>query len=209
MVEWGFLYSPKNQGQPGRYPSAAFIEEAFEDLPQNVQVALHVCGPGVLDLLNNEPVVTGLVRKLEQRGGRVQLNFAAHTHKFTLAQVGQCLERFERVRFITQYNTANLHVWQELLAHPNHAILFDASGGRGLSPQVWPQALPGVSCGYAGGLGAENLARELHWITEAASGQPFWIDMEGKLRDVNDRFNPNAVGRCLQIVADFLLQASR
>ncbi|MEI7997808.1 MAG: hypothetical protein WCH01_23235, partial [Methylococcaceae bacterium] len=30
FVEWGFLYSPKRQGNPGRYPSVKRLHEAFE-----------------------------------------------------------------------------------------------------------------------------------------------------------------------------------
>ena len=66
--------------------------------------------------------------------------------------------------------------------------LFDASGGRGLEPLEWPKHLQDWTCGYAGGLGPGNLRRELPRIAAAAGPFPYWIDMESKLRDDEDRF---------------------
>ena len=75
IAEWGFLYSPKRQGQPGRYPSVAMLSKSFSYLPAYVRVALHVCGQGVPDLLTGESTVSGLVAMVGERSGRVQLNF--------------------------------------------------------------------------------------------------------------------------------------
>jgi phosphoribosylanthranilate isomerase len=194
VVEWGFLYSPKRQGQPGRYPSTEFLRKSFQDLPQHVRVALHVCGSGVLQLIEGEPVVTELVQLVGQRGGRIQLNFSAHDiSNFTLDRVRDCIQRFPLIEFITQYNEANVHVWKSLCDVPNHSVLFDASGGRGVAADAWSAPLDGVRCGYAGGLGPENVAREIQAIQSAAGDALFWIDMEGKLRDESDWFD---VGAC-------------
>jgi len=87
---------------------------------------------------------------------------------------------------------------------PNHAILFDASGGHGVSPEYWPAHLPDKSCGYAGGLGPDNLARELPRIQEAAGQGPYWIDMEGKLRNEADRFDLARARLCLAACRQFM-----
>jgi len=78
-AEWGFLYSPSSQGQPGRYPSVEFLRKTFAKLVYwpEVRVALHICGRGVADLLQMEPTVSLLVQHVEEHGGRVQLNFNA------------------------------------------------------------------------------------------------------------------------------------
>lgn len=67
MGEWGFLYSPKRQGRGGRYPAVETLLHAFQTLPAAVQIALHVCGAGVPNLLGEEPVVTGLVEAVAAR----------------------------------------------------------------------------------------------------------------------------------------------
>lgn len=182
FVEWGFLYSPKRQGMPGRYPSVDTILRAFRELPPHVRVALHVCGQGVPDLLDGEPVVHELVTAVARRQGRIQLNFNQRRNQLDLARMGKWLAKHDGLTVITQHNAANAAVYEAFRDHGNHAVLFDASGGQGLSPEVWPVPLLGVSCGYAGGLGPENLRQELDLINNVAAGHIIWVDMEGKLR---------------------------
>jgi hypothetical protein len=47
--------------------------------------------------------------------------------------------------------------------------------------------------GYAGGLGPETVAKVLPQLTQAT---PFWIDMESKIRNGDDRFD---VGLCRRV----------
>lgn len=202
-VEWGFLYSPKRQGTPGRYPSIATLQQAFIKLPHHMKVALHVCGAGVPNLLQGESVVTQLVEMIGYRGGRVQLNFNAARieSKFTLDDVRIFLEKHPSINFITQHNDANVNVHQVLHDLPNHSVLFDASGGRGLAPTGWSKPLEGVHCGYAGGLGPDNLATELLAIQSVAEASPYWVDMEGKLRDQDDRFDLERISSMLDALS--------
>jgi hypothetical protein len=211
IVEWGFLYSPKRQGSPGRYPSVYFLRNAFKELPVHVKVALHICGDGVTQLIHAEAVVSELVQLVGQRGGRVQLNFNARTtqEKFTLAEVHACIARHPDVRFITQNNGANANVWLDLMDLPNHAILFDASGGKGLSADQWVAPLDGVNCGYAGGLGPINVAEELKKIQSVVGDASFWIDMEGKLRNADDWFDLTAAKSVLESVIGVISPVSK
>jgi len=105
------------------------------------------------------------------------------------------------VTFITQHNPANIDVLPALREHRNHAILFDASGGRGLSPNEWATPLNGVRCGYAGGLGLDNIADQMVVIKDAVGEHPFWVDMEGKLRDENDCFSLDLSRLCLVVAS--------
>jgi phosphoribosylanthranilate isomerase len=66
-------------------------------------------------------------------------------------------------------------------------MLFDASGGRGISPADWPQAVNTTFCGYAGGLSPENVAQAVQIIGTRANR--YWIDMESGVRDERDRFS--------------------
>jgi hypothetical protein len=200
-AEWGFLYSPRQQGTPGRYPSVARIERAFKELPPYVRVALHVCGAGVSQLLDGERVVCRLADQLRARGGRVQLDFDAARSEVDLGRLRQLMLTHPDIVFITRHNDANKAVSQALAGVPNHAILFDSSVGRGLSPQSWQRAAESIPCGYAGGLGPETLGQQLPRIYEAADKATFWIDMEERLRDEHDRFSMSLARKCLEIVS--------
>ena len=61
-------------------------------------------------------------------------------------------------------------------------ILFDESKGRGVEPAEWTASLDGIACGYAGGLGPDNVERLAPSIAKAARFPGCWIDMETQLR---------------------------
>lgn len=198
LVEWGFLYSPKRQGNGGRYPSVETLNRAFQALPRHVRVALHICGAGVPGLLDAEPVVTALVQAVADRGGRVQLNFNQKRDNINLDALCALLGRFPGLKIITQHNESNESVWKACCGEPNYHVLFDASGGQGIECSAWPAPFHGFHCGFAGGLGPDNLAKELPRIREAARGNPYWIDMEGKLRSADDVFDLARAETCLR-----------
>ncbi|HEX4584077.1 MAG TPA: hypothetical protein VH183_04555 [Burkholderiaceae bacterium] len=200
-AEWAFLYSPKRLGTPGRYPSLGRIQRAFRELPRYVRVALHVCGSGVAELLDGEHVVRGLFEQVRTRDGRIQLNFDAGSGEVDLGRLREFMLACASVPFITQHNESNQSVTQALAGVANHAILFDSSLGRGITPQAWRPATESVACGYAGGLGPENLGLQLPRIYDAAASTRFWISMESRLRDENDRFSMSFARKCLEIVS--------
>lgn len=208
IAEWGLLYSPKRQGQPGRYPSIAMLGKALAELPDHVRVALHVCGQGVPDLLAGEATVSGLVARVVGRGGRVQLNFNQTREPIDLAALRGILEANPALKVITQQNEANMSVWAALQGIGNHAVLFDSSGGRGILSGQWAHPLSGVSCGYAGGLGRDNLADQLEAIAVAAGPSSTWIDMEGSLRvqdaDGHDWLSLEHCADCLEIASEHI-----
>lgn len=200
-AEWGFLYSPKLQATPGRFPSVGRIQRAFKELPRYVRVALHICGAGVSQLLDGEAVVSGLVEGLRARSGRVQLNFDAARSDVDLDRLRQFMLKRPDLLFITPHNEDNKAVIPALAGVANHAILFDSSHGRGIAPQAWQRAIATLPCGYAGGLGPENLGQQLPRIYEAADKATFWIHIEERLRDEHDRFSMSTARKCLEIVS--------
>lgn len=200
-AEWGFLYSPKRQGTPGRYPSVARIQRAFKELPAYVRVALHVCGSGVPELLDGESVVSGLLEQVRNRGGRVQLNFDAAAREVQPERLRPFLLARPDLMFVTPHNDSNDTVTQALEGVENHAILFDSSPGREVTPQEWRAPIESVLCGYSGGLGPENLAHQLPRIYDAVGKAEFWINLEGRLRDEHDRFSMSNARKCLQVVS--------
>ncbi|MDO9099681.1 MAG: hypothetical protein Q7V53_02905 [Caldisericota bacterium] len=205
LVEWGFLYSPKREGQPGRYPSITMLAEAFGALPANVRVAMHVCGDGVPHLLSGCANEIRLLELVAARRGRIQLNFNQRRQPVDLGRLVDLLKAYPETTFITQENEANLGVWEYLAQRgiTNHSVLFDGSGGRGILCAEWPARLP-IACGYAGGLGPDNLQVQLQHIAGVALARSTWVDMEGQLRRTdengNDWLDLAACRACLEAV---------
>ncbi|MCP1674342.1 hypothetical protein J2T57_001444 [Natronocella acetinitrilica] len=199
FVEFGVLYSVSQAGS-GRYPAMDWIERLVSDLggPGGPALALHVCGKAVFQFLDVER--RSHVREVAAHFGRVQLNLRA-----TVRTPGQIREALALApahqRIITQHNTCNAGLTTALLDADRHEVLFDASGGLGRLPDAWPDPITGKPCGYAGGLGPDTLPLELPRIAAAAGGQPYWIDMEGRIRDAHDRFDLVAARRALAVVS--------
>lgn len=186
-LELAFLYSEKRAGS-GRYPPAEWIAQTARKIEQTLgfgRVALHICGGAVFKLIKGERIDPALGSLWPFQ--RIQLN-----GKFGIEEGGHLrrwIGDWHGGHVITQYDSnPDLH---EAIRRPSHKVLFDSSGGRGIARKEWPRHLGDWGCGYAGGLGPDNLVAELPRIAAAAEGalEGFWIDMESKLRDDRDGFS--------------------
>jgi hypothetical protein len=178
-VEFGLLFSPKRQGIEPRYPKLTTIAWLTEELP--LRFAAHLCGQDARDWLYEDRCEHDL------RGfQRVQINTADpniqpsmignQAAKRNLRAILQCRGDFPRVASVD--------------------VLFDASGGRGISPTAWPVATNTTFCGYAGGLNPDNVAQAVAMIGQ--QGRRYWIDMESGVRDERDRFS---IAKCRAVCA--------
>lgn len=171
-VEFGLLFSPKRQGMEPRYPSLETIAWLAEELP--LRWAAHLCGDDA----------------------RVALRLGVSPHD-------RLLHHFQRVQINTREpidRPGEIGSWaacrnlraiiQTRGAFPLVSgvdVLFDASGGRGIEPAAWPEAVNATFCGYAGGLRPDNVANAVLAISMQATR--YWIDMESGVRDERDRFS--------------------
>jgi hypothetical protein len=188
-AEIGILYTFDPDGR-NRYPERVWIEEAASKLTG--RLALHVCGSRArFQLLARE--LDALVAPFQ----RIQVN----GHLLT-TEVGRICDRFPEKKIITQYNGSNLHLLD--CERPNHALLVDASGGRGLLPSKWSRPETDKPVGFAGGLGPHNLAEELPKIAALSNRSDGWIDMEGRLRDKSDWFSVERAQIALDVYSLFL-----
>jgi hypothetical protein len=182
-VEVGLLYTATPEGR-NRYPSRDWLRRAAAALTE--RVAIHVCGGGA-----RQELLSGNLSDLTRHAPRVQVN-----GRVAIAEA-EVLARLVGT-LITQHNESNLPL---LEVHArNHALLIDASGGRGLSPQSWEPPATEKLVGFAGGMGPENLAAEYARIYPV-SKEGAWVDMEGKLR-VDDRFDMALAFQCAGIHYD-------
>ena len=84
------------------------------------------------------------------------------------------------------------------------SVLFDSSGGKGREPEQWPAAQNDIRCGYAGGLGPDNLRRHLGLLDGTAGNPSIWVDMESGVRSEDvQALDLDKVKRCLEIAAPF------
>lgn len=206
FVEWGILFSQKHEGHP-RFPSVQWLNRLKAARYDGMLLSGHICGRYVRDL------ITGC-----DGGTLFRQAMWEYIYTFQRLQWNFHAERFEALNFLTikerlaQY--PHRHIFQadgvndgmvDILNQigANVSPLFDTSGGAGVLPERWPAPIPGVYCGYAGGLGPETLLEQLGKIEKVAQREAatIWIDMERRIRSLdNQQFDLAKVEACLAIV---------
>ncbi|WP_371436366.1 hypothetical protein [Polaromonas sp.] len=179
-IEWGLLFSPDRQGKAdqNRYPPLSFLREVTAI---DMSFAAHLCGGDAQTVLQGG--ASNHDEFLSVAFERAQINTSKPVDLDRIAVWGGNID----ISVIVQSRDLN--------AFPSAAQvqwLFDASGGRGLSPTSWPLPTPGRLNGYAGGLNPLNVGASVEqigsFIPGASIGTSYWIDMESGVRDERDRF---------------------
>lgn len=195
FVEWGILYSPTNR--TSRYPSISFISKCVNKFNN---LSMHVCGKGVDNFISNEyDFVESMLDSKSFK--RVQLNFNAVKKEIDFYKLRSLMEIYSDINFITQHNKNNENVWKNLVYNDNHHLLFDSSGGRGLSNSSFSGFIDGKFCGYAGGINPNNIEKILKIISQYTYGI-CWIDMESGVR-TDDYLDLDKVEYCLKMANSY------
>lgn len=218
FVEWGVLYSPTRceSGIEHRYPSRKWIYDFVDEIITSridLNVAFHLCGKAVAEFVkrtDDSSWMYNLVQELRLTqtdiGVRYQLNFNKKFMDFTEQQLVNCVkEEFDTV--ITAHNKTNASI-SSLPFPENHHVLYDGSGGRGIGPVNWKPPIANKFCGYAGGLGPDNVVQELEKILKffptLAEMPLFWLDMETKIRNMDDWLDLNKCEAVLKAVEPYI-----
>lgn len=206
FVEWAILISKSQEGGI-RFPSRPWIDAFVSAATSNgLKVATHICGRWVREFLSSTLDVTSLPAIL-QAAARVQINTHVNPQSLDLdsAQASRLATTLGGPKqLIFQWNGVNDHLAPVFhSAGVNTAALFDASGGAGKLPGEWPAPIHPFPCGFAGGLGPNNVMAELDRIAAVCpNGYTTWIDMEGRVRVPDlSALDLNLVRRVLEQVA--------
>lgn len=205
FVEWALLYVPHKEGAP-RNPSQRWRQAFFEaQLPG--YSAVHLCG----NLAFEQLLEDRLPRELLQ-ADRLQLNINARKRDFTEDQVLEVYRHAMHLgpSLILQYHEDSAAIIGKFLSglsvldRPRVHVLMDESRGKGKTPNAWfrPAVLEGIFCGFAGGLGPDNIASVLGQIER--SGKRYWPDMETGIRTDNE-MDVHKAGRVLAAARLFRL----
>lgn len=204
FVEWAILLLPAQQGNP-RCPTTGWIEK-FKSVCADTHKAMHLCDDAFLQFMESGAEV----REVMTGFRRIQLNlkFGNLEGKYDPADLVARIKESPEWEFIIQYTPEKAFLLKMLEDVPNHAVLFDASAGRGISPDRWDPPIAGHFCGYAGGIGPENIAENLRQIGDVTQGIPTWIDMESRIR-TDDKFDFAKVRTVLEAVQAVMQPGAR
>jgi hypothetical protein len=211
FVEFGILLS-KNRKGGYRFPSIEWLEDLDGICSSGANLVLsgHIFGHWVRDICLGGSKFFCDLDPAWKMFDRFQLNFHAESHKVSLAGLKKVLSDHlgaER-QVILQQDGVNNFFFSALSNSSEIDVvpLFDSSGGAGKVPGSWPKAVPGVCCGYAGGLSPDNLEDQLEMISAVAGSGAIWIDAETHLRSKDDAiFDLAKVRRFLEIAEKWII----
>lgn len=187
QIEWGILLSEDRMGTP-RYPGQGWLLEVEQIFPEFLSLAWHICG--------SEKYVDQVMFYSQFGEDRVQLNVAVRDSKEKLNTVSSILTK----KTIVPFNLANTELIKLIQTRGLECpYLYDSSGGKGKSPVKWLAPLPNHYCGYAGGLGPDNIVEEAKKINEVSGDTAVWIDMETGVR-TDEKFDPYKVETVINAV---------
>lgn len=215
FVEFGILLG-NHPGTP-RFPSDDWRERLWYQAQGSKPAMIfseHLCGRRVDLFLANDYFFDDYLVN------RFQINTHGQPHAFDVARVRRNVRgaNVHGQQVIFQYDQINTNALLACIGRHvtdrytnlNVAALYDLSHGEGRLPVEWPKPLPGVYCGYAGGLSPDNVAEQLDKISELVRDRPFWIDAETHLRSDDNRvFDLEKVARFLEAACPYVIESMR
>jgi hypothetical protein len=199
FLETAILLLPARAGT-ARFPKLEWIEN-FSKTYRGNNAAMHLCDDGFLGFVAGRPDILELMRGFK----RIQLNlkFGDVEGKYDPAELVARVRAHPQWQFILQYTHDKKGLLPAFQDVANHAVLFDESAGRGISPDSWDSPLPGHFCGYAGGMNPDNVEANIKMIQKVAAGHVTWIDMESGVR-TDDRFDLAKMRKVLEITKPYI-----
>jgi hypothetical protein len=197
FVEWGILFT-RRSSRP-TFPSDAWVERLRRRAPEGMRLSGHVCSTWAREVCTGRwPAKLNL-----ERFGRAQLNIARYLTEVASPEgLARCLPPGRE--YILQVGTSRergLALAAQLQGLGSTvSVLFDASGGKGISPKSWPSVPAALKCGFAGGLGPDNLAGELRRLERIVGDRVVWIDMQSRVRSEDGAaLDLTKVRTCLEV----------
>lgn len=185
FVEWGILLGLGDEGRP-RFGSARWLQGLLDVRSSGpMRLCAHLCGHPAREILTGESTIFVDRADFYSAFERIQLNQKARKLADPEPLIRTLRPFAGEVIFISGGKNHAL-LESACAAGLRCSKLFDGSGGRGKTPSQWPTPFPEIPCGYAGGLGPDNLASQLERIAKRAGDVEVWIDMESGVRSDDD-----------------------
>jgi hypothetical protein len=230
-LEFGMLAHPKYscyRGSP-EVPTIASIHSLITLFNVNwfakennlkLNMALHVCSLWSEDMVRGGTDFIHIYKRVLPYAQRIQLNIKnidldpakAVNFAGTLKACG--LQDKEIIFQVFDHNVPFAERLRD--CGIKTSVLFDESRGLGVLPDQRRAPLIGFSCGYAGGLGPQNLTEELQKIKDnTPADYETWIDMQRHVRTKTAEgpevgyFDVEKVKACLELAKPYTGESQR
>ena len=207
-VEWGVGLAVERQDQAAGFPGVDWICKLAPELNLSAQISGKSAGAFLkgddTELMSQYGKVWPLFR-------RIQINSTDGIDQVDLPGLTRLITKNPDKKIILRIRDRNLEVADALVAQGiSCSALFDESEVQEPAQKKWPKGLNRFAgCGYAGGLGPDNIYKQLTPILNAAqSAERWWVEIDSCLRSKEherDVFSLASCKRTIREVDSFFL----
>jgi hypothetical protein len=202
-VEWGLWLAGESQGRVAGFPGIEWIRK----LPPGLNLSAQLWGKSASDFLQGDDseLMTeyGEVWPLFRR---IQINSTDGIDQVNLSGFSRLIAKNADKQFILRIRDRHLEVADALVAQGiSCSTLFDESEVQEPAQKKWPKGLKRFAgCGYAGGLGPDNIYKQLTPILNAAqTAERWWIEIDSSLRVKEQDQEVFSLASCKRTIREF------
>jgi hypothetical protein len=202
-VEWGLWLAVEHQGRVAGFPSVEWICK----LAPGLNLAAQLRGKSATDFLRgNDAELMAYYGEAWSLFRRIQINSTDRIDQVDLSGLARLIEKNPEKEMILRVRDRNLEVADALVtAGISCSTLFDESELQEPAQKKWPKGIKRFSgCGYAGGLGPDNIYKQLSPILNAAqSAERWWVEIDSGLRTKQHDQDVFSLANCKRAIREF------
>jgi hypothetical protein len=202
-VEWGLGLATERRDRAVGFPGVDWICK----LPPGLNVSAQLWGKSAGDFLQG--CDTALMAKYSEVWSlfrRIQINSANGIDQVDLPGLTRLIAKNADKQIILRIRDRNLEVADALVTQGiSCSTLFDESEVQEPAQRKWPKGLKRFAgCGYAGGLGPDNIYKQLTPILNAAqSAERWWVEIDSSLRTKENHKDVFSLASCKRTIREF------
>jgi hypothetical protein len=202
-VEWGLCLTSKSQDRMAGFPGIEWICK----LPPGLNLSAQLWGKSAADFLQGDDTeLMTRYGKVWSLFRRIQINSTDGIDQVDLSGLTQLIAKNADKHIILRIRDRNLEVADALVTHGiSCSTLFDESEVQEPAQKKWPKGLKRFTgCGYAGGLGPDNIYKQLTPILNAAqSAECWWVEIDSSLRVKEHDQEVFSLASCKRTIREF------
>ena len=202
-VEWGLWLTVERQVRAVGFPPVEWICK----LPPDLNLSAHLWGKSATDFLRGcDSEIVSKYGEVWSLFRRIQINSTNGIDKVDLPKLTRLMAKNADKQIILRIRDRNLEVADALVAHGiSCSALFDESEAQEPAQKKWPKGLRRFAgCGYSGGLGPENIYKQLTPILNAAqSAERWWVEIDSCLRAKENDKDVFSLASCKRTIREF------
>ena len=202
-VEWGIRLAVEHRGREAGFPDIDWMRRLAPEL----NLSAHLRGKSASDFLQGDDTELMVhYGACWPRFRRIQIDSPKAIDAVAIPKLVRLIEKNPEKQIVFRVREQNLDIADALVTRGIPcATLFDQSEAQDPAQKKWPKGVKRFAgCGYAGGLGPDNIYKQLSPILNAAqSAERWWVEIDSSLGTTEDGRDVFSLASCKRTIREF------